>query len=220
MKKILGLILVVLTLASAGCMALRGQTEQPSPSGARTSKREDASVQQASNASTSASERIARTPLKLPLVKPKIIVSKSQRRLDLYEGERLVRTYKIGLGFNPTDDKTREGDGATPEGDFYIFTKNRRSAFHLSLGVSYPNAEDAERGLRDRLISRKQYLQILRAVESKRTPPQYTPLGGLIYIHGGGASRDWTWGCIALENEDMSELFDAVPVGTAIRIEH
>ena len=222
MKKILpGLIIVVLALALAGCATLRGQAEPPpTRSEARASEREDGGTLRAASASAFASEREARKPLKLPLVNPKIVVSKSGRRLDLYEGERLARTYRIGLGFNPVDDKTREGDGATPEGSFYIFTKNRQSAFHLSLGVSYPNAEDAARGLRDRLISKKQYLQILRAVAAKRTPPQYTSLGGLIYIHGGGASRDWTWGCIALENEDIQELFDAVPTGTPIRIEH
>ena len=112
----------------------------------------------------------------------------------------------------------REGDGATPEGDFYIFVKNNKSAYYLSLGVSYPNVEDAERGFRDGLITNAQYNAIVEANRKKAAPPQYTKLGGLIYIHGHGAKSDWTWGCVALENEDMKELYDAVSVGTPVTI--
>jgi len=157
-------------------------------------------------------------PLKLPLANPRIVVSKSQRRLELYSDGKLVRTYKVGLGLNPVPDKVRQGDRATPEGEFYVFTKNDKSAFYLSLGISYPNVEDAERGLRDKLISRAQHDAIVRAIKRKATPPQNTALGGDIYIHGNGASSDWTWGCVALENEDIKELFAAVPVGTSVTI--
>ena len=159
-----------------------------------------------------------RQPLKLPLTDPRIVVSKSQRRLELYSDGKLVRTYKVGLGLNPVPDKVRQGDRATPEGEFYVFTKNDKSAFYLSLGISYPNVEDAERGLRDKLISRAQHDAIVRAIKRKATPPQNTALGGDIYIHGNGASSDWTWGCVALENEDIKELFNAVVVGTPVTI--
>jgi len=164
-------------------------------------------------------EAIARKErLKLPLKDQRIVVMKRKRLLELYSGEAVVRTYKIGLGLNPVDDKERQGDRRTPEGDFYVFTRNNKSAFYLSLGLSYPNIEDAERGLRNKLISRAQHDAIVRAIKRKGTPPQNTALGGDIYIHGNGASSDWTWGCVALENEDIKELFDAVPVGTAVTI--
>lgn len=153
-----------------------------------------------------------------PIDKPRIVVYKKERKLELYSGEKLVRTYKVGLGFSPVADKQREGDGATPEGDFYVFVKNNKSAYYLSLGVSYPNVEDAERGLRDGLITRAQYNAIVDAHRRKVAPPQYTNLGGLIYIHGNGAGSDWTWGCVALENEHMKELFDSVSVGTPVTI--
>ena len=160
----------------------------------------------------------AKVPLKLPLKNPRIVVFKRERRLELYSGESMVRTYHVGLGLNPVPDKVRQGDRATPEGNFYVFTKNDKSAFYLSLGISYPNAEDAERGLRDGLISRGQRDAIVNAIKRKATPPQNTALGGDIYIHGNGASSDWTWGCVALENADIKELFDAVPVGTEVTI--
>lgn len=156
--------------------------------------------------------------LVLPIEKPRIVVYKKDRKLELYSDQTLLRTYRVGLGFSAVADKQREGDGATPEGDFYIFVKNNKSAYYLSLGVSYPNAEDAERGLRDGLITTAQRDAIVEAIRKKTAPPQYTKLGGLIYIHGHGAKSDWTWGCVALENEQMKELYDAVSVGTPVTI--
>ena len=156
--------------------------------------------------------------LKLPLKDPRIVIFKSKRQLELYSDGAVVRTYRVGLGLNPVDDKQKEGDRATPEGEFYIFTKNPKSAYHLSLGISYPNIEDAERGLREGLITRAQHDQIVNAIKKRVAPPQYTALGGLIYIHGNGAASDWTWGCIALENEDIKELYRSVERGTPVTI--
>ena len=159
-----------------------------------------------------------RQKLSAPLNQPKIVVKKAERKLYLYSGSKLVRTYRVGLGLSPVGDKVREGDRRTPEGDFYIFTKNDKSAFYLSLGISYPNAAHAERGLRDGLITRAQYESIMSALKQKKTPPQKTRLGGEIYIHGNGSSSDWTWGCVALEDRDIRELFDLVSVGTPVTI--
>ena len=160
----------------------------------------------------------ARDVLKLPLQNPYIIVLKSRRELELYSAGALIRTYRVGLGLNPVADKKQEGDRATPEGEFYIFTKNPKSAYHLSLGVSYPNTKDAERGLRDGLLSQVEHDAIVKAIKKKKMPPQRTQLGGEIYIHGHGAKSDWTWGCVALENEDIAELYRVVEVGTPVII--
>ena len=153
------------------------------------------------------------------LKSPRIVVKKAERKLFLYSDDKLVRTYRIGLGLSPNGDKIRQGDRRTPEGDFYIFTKNDKSAFYLSLGISYPNAVHAERGLREGLITKAEYDSIKSALKAKKTPPQNTRLGGDIYIHGNGAGSDWTWGCVALEDRDVLELFQAIPVGTPVRIE-
>lgn len=151
---------------------------------------------------------------------PRIVIRKADRTLDLFDGKKPIRSYAIVLGFDPAGDKGREGDGKTPEGEFYIFTKNPESKFYLSLGISYPSAEDAERGLRDGVISSTEHRAILDAVAAKRMPPQKTALGGEIYIHGGGLKGDWTEGCIAMKDEDIRELFDAVGVGAAVTIQH
>ena len=202
-------LLVILLLATASGLALASlqQTSLARRPTLGTEKLE-------SNAQPSPQ----RAALKLPLKNPLIVVTKSKRRLELYSDGAVVRTYKIGLGLNPIPDKIRRGDHATPEGEFYVFTKNDKSTFYLSLGISYPNIEDAERGVREKLISPTQHDAIVRANKRKATPPQNTRLGGDIYIHGNGSSSDWTWGCVALENDEMKELFDVVAVGTKVTI--
>jgi murein L,D-transpeptidase YafK len=158
----------------------------------------------------------------------RILIKKGERKLYLYREEngqeRLLKTYQIALGNNPTGAKYKQGDGATPEGDYYITHKNARSKFYLSLGVSYPNVTDADQGLKDGLITKSEHQAIASAIQAKSKPPQNTRLGGDIFIHGGGAGklfgivRDWTLGCVALENDEIKELFDLIPVKTSVRI--
>ena len=149
---------------------------------------------------------------------PLIVVKKSKRKLELYDDKRLVRSYKMVLGFEPAGDKEVEGDGRTPEGEFYVFTKNAESRFHLSLGISYPAPDDANRGIVNKLITSEEADAIAQATANGEMPPQKTALGGEIYIHGGGTDNDWTDGCVALKDEEITELFNAVPVGTKVRI--
>ena len=150
---------------------------------------------------------------------PHILVKKKARTLQIFDGQTLIKTYKISLGFKPEGDKEIEGDGKTPEGDFYVYFKNEQSAFYLSLGVSYPNIEDAARGLKENLITQAEYDEIVKTNTEKTMPPQKTKLGGDIFIHGGGCDADWTAGCLALTNEGMKEIFDVISVGTSVKIE-
>lgn len=154
----------------------------------------------------------------LSLKNPSLVVKKKERVLQVYDEGKLVKTYKIALGFAPRGDKEIEGDGKTPEGEFYVFTKNDQSRFYLSLGLSYPNAEAATRGLQEKLISQAEHDEILQAVAEKRMPPQKTALGGEIYIHGGGNLNDWTEGCVALPDEEIKQLFAAIPLGATVII--
>ena len=154
----------------------------------------------------------------LELDNPRIVIRKSKRKVHLFDGDEHVKQYKMVLGFSPSGDKEIEGDGRTPEGDFYVFAKNPKSKFHLSLGLSYPGREDAERGLKEGLISQEEHDEIFAAIAERRMPLQETKLGGEIYIHGGGTASDWTEGCVALGNAEMTELFDSVTVGTKVTI--
>jgi murein L,D-transpeptidase YafK len=154
----------------------------------------------------------------------RIVVRKQARILLVYEGERLHRSYPVILGRNWASDKAVEGDEATPLGEFYVCAKNPRSQYFLSMCISYPNSEDAERGLATNLISRDEHAGILAAMRQRITPPQRTRLGGEIYIHGedaaqrGPSPREGTRGCIALSNRAMQELYDWTPLGTAVLI--
>jgi murein L,D-transpeptidase YafK len=149
-----------------------------------------------------------------------LIIDKAARRLYLMSGDRIERSYSVAIGKNTEVDKEIEGDCATPAGDFYVCAKNPRSKFFLSLCLSYPNGEDAERGLAGGLISQEEHAQILEAIASRKMPPQHTQLGGEIYIHGQapqGATLT-TRGCIAVDNAAMREVYDAAELGTPVRI--
>lgn len=131
----------------------------------------------------------------------------------------MLKAYEIALGHQGLAAKRREGDHLTPEGDFYICTHGQQSAFHLFLGISYPGVADADRGLREGLITAAQHRAILEAQRRKLRPSWNTPLGGTVGLHGGGTGSEWTWGCIALSDEDIEELWIACPLGTPVRIE-
>ena len=168
---------------------------------------------------TAEEEALNQRPLKLPLAEPRLLVEKGARRLRLYAGGELVRVRRVALGFTPEGDKVKQGDGRTPEGEFYVCMKNGKSNFYLSLGLNYPNEEDAARGLRDGLITKATAASIVRANKAGRCPAWNTALGGEIFIHGGGTASDWTFGCVALENPEIKELFDNIPTGTPVRIQ-
>jgi len=159
----------------------------------------------------------------MKLANPRVVVRKSANMLTLYDGDALFKTYPCITGGNPGD-KTTEGDRRTPIGLFHIVYKNPQSKFHLSLGLDYPNAEDADRGLKAGLISQQQYNDILAALHSDLSLPEnqqklwYTPLGGEIFLHGHAEGRTGTAGCIALSNEDIEELYAILPLNTPVEI--
>jgi murein L,D-transpeptidase YafK len=150
--------------------------------------------------------------------KPSIVVEKKTKRLRVFAGDEEIRSYRCGLGFDRAHDKQREGDCRTPEGVFRVVSRNEHSRWHRSLRISYPNSEDAERGLRLNLITKQQADAIVEAEREGKPPPFETALGGDICIHGGGWRLNWTLGCVALDDADAEDLFDAVPVGTTVTI--
>lgn len=132
-----------------------------------------------------------------------LLVDKSDRLMIAYQDGQPIRAYRhIQFGDQPLGHKQFEGDERTPEGLYTIDWRNPQSSYHLSLRISYPNADD--RAYAERL---------------GRSP------GGDIFIHGqpnrlpfGRMPGDWTDGCIALSNEEIEELWQIVPDGTPIEI--
>jgi murein L,D-transpeptidase YafK len=145
-------------------------------------------------------------------------VHKKARELHVYQGREKTATHAIGLGFAPEGHKRREGDGKTPEGRYFVCVKNPQSQYYLSLGINYPNAEDGRKARERGQISESEAASIERAEQRGTCPPWNTDLGGEIFIHGRGSADDWTLGCVALDDPPMKALFDAVPIGTEVRI--
>lgn len=157
---------------------------------------------------TVATPTISHTPMvgvKGVLTADSIVVEKSKHMLTLYQAGFAVRTYGVALGKEPTGDKQRIGDNRTPEGLFRIDYKNSQSKFHMALHISYPDAAHLQRA------------------NALGVAP-----GGDIMIHGlppafksyGAAHRefDWTEGCIAVTDEEIEEIWRAVPQGAPIQI--
>ena len=147
-----------------------------------------------------------------------IKIYKSKRKLELCNGESVLEEFNVGLGFSPIGHKIREGDGRTPEGEYYICTKNEKSKFTLFLGLSYPNITDAEEGFKKGLINKEMLGKINKAINNKKRPDWWTELGGEIGIHGKGSTYDWTAGCISLEDEDIKKLWNFTELGTQVII--
>jgi len=158
-------------------------------------------------------------PLRLPLHDPRVVIRKKSRELSLYDGSKLLRRFPVVLGQNASGDKEKEGDRKTPEGSFYICSRNGTSKYHKFMGLSYPAPPDAARGLKSKVITRSEHDAILDAHRKKECPPWKTALGGEVGIHGGGIDRDWTLGCIALTNEAVDELWAALKMGDPVVIE-
>lgn len=145
-------------------------------------------------------------------------VYKIPRRVQLMYRGHTIRTYACGLGWDPRADKEKEGDGRTPLGAFYVCQRLAKGRYGASLGISYPNIEDARRGLESHLISAGEFLKIRTRITRRQKPPWTTQLGGAICLHGKGAGRDWTAGCMALNDADINELFALTPMGTRVII--
>ncbi len=138
-------------------------------------------------------------------VAEKIVVEKAERKLHLIIDGEPFRTFDIALGIRPEGDKEHEGDFKTPEGAYWLDTRNPHSEFFLSIHVSYPNVDDA------------------RQARSKGLQP-----GGAIMIHGQPneptrseayyRTQDWTNGCIAVSNSDMIDIWLMTPDNTPIEI--
>lgn len=135
----------------------------------------------------------------------KLVVWKSERRMVAYDAAgRALQTFHIALGPTPKGHKSEEGDGRTPEGLYRISGRNKTSAYHLSLRISYPNAADRAQA------------------KARGVSP-----GGDIFIHGQPNGTlpgklkipyDWTAGCIAVSNAEIEALWAMVANGTPVDI--
>jgi murein L,D-transpeptidase YafK len=148
------------------------------------------------------------SPYSHPAIREKvdsIVIIKHARQMEVYSRQKLLTTYRICLGNDPTGPKHFKNDGKTPEGIYHIDGKNPNSHYHKCLGISYPSVAD--------ILYAKKYGK---------------PTGGDIKIHGlpndfddegqDDVKDDWTLGCIALTDKEIDELYSHVSVGTLVNI--
>lgn len=160
----------------------------------------------------------------------RIVIHKSRRRMDVFADEALLKSYLVELGPSPSGDKRKQGDMKTPEGDLFVCSRNRASQFTRFLNLAYPTPASARAAVADGRVGAAVERQVQAAFRQRdRCPPQGTRLGGAVGIHGGAiwekraegyALVDWTWGCVAVRDADILELFNGyAEVGTPVRIE-
>ena len=140
-----------------------------------------------------------------PEMAERVLIKKSERKLYLYKGDRILRSMDIALGQEPSGDKQYEGDLRTPEGDYMLTKRNPASDYFLSIQISYPNRQDEA------------------AARKRGRDP-----GGQIMIHGQPNEpkysddyyrrTDWTEGCVALSNSDMVDIWLMTRPNTPISI--
>lgn len=147
-----------------------------------------------------------------------IYIQKGLRLLELSLSNGCIYYFPIALGKNPKGAKQQVGDNKTPEGEYFVCTRNEQSKYHLFLGLSYPNSDDATKALREGRISQAVWQDISVKTASGQRPPWDTQLGGAIGIHGGGLVPNWTAGCIALTDMAMDFLWPHVSCGTKVQI--
>ena len=152
-----------------------------------------------------------------------IHIYKLRRLILIVQSGRLLQSFPVGLGPSPVGTKRRQGDGKTPEGHYYVCTRNARSKYTLFLGISYPSPADAAPAFFEGTITKSQLQQIKKAHEEQTRPPWDTPLGGEIGIHGGaeikdGVPVDNTAGCIAVSDDDIQKIWTLADLGSDVII--
>jgi murein L,D-transpeptidase YafK len=155
-----------------------------------------------------------------------LLVDTVNLRLMVMQGTQVVHTYgDISIGRDGVSREKTRGDQRTPVGRFRIAWIREESGFHRFLGLDYPDRERAWRARENMQLEEGDWHAIRRAHESGKIPPQGTPLGGQIGIHGIGEGDpeihgrfNWTNGCVALTNEQLDELMQWVHIGTRVDI--
>jgi murein L,D-transpeptidase YafK len=147
--------------------------------------------------------------------------------LQVYRGREVIEHIKaIAIGRAGASHERRLGDQRTPLGEFRVREIKNPSRWHLFFHIDYPNEERAELGLHRGEIDHATYVAIVTALKRKEMPPQNTPLGGFLGIHGIGRGDirihrafHWTQGCVAVTNEEMNALAHWIREDTRIVID-
>lgn len=134
-----------------------------------------------------------------------VVIYKSQNIMQLLAGSEVVRSYQVAIGRNPLGHKQKADDCRTPEGAYIIDRHNKDSRFHKSLHISYPNKSDLA-------AAKKNGKYPGSNIMIHGLPKGFEDLGDVHF------KRNWTKGCVAVNNQEMDEIWKLVPDGTPIFI--
>jgi murein L,D-transpeptidase YafK len=134
-----------------------------------------------------------------------VIVNKKERTLNLMRQGQILKTFKVALGGQPLGPKLQQGDHKTPEGTYSLDRRNANSKFYRSIHVSYPNAADRAQAA-------------ARGVDPGGDIMVHGLPNGFGWLKSTHRVMDWTDGCIAVTDEEMDEIWQAVDDGTPIEI--
>jgi hypothetical protein len=156
----------------------------------------------------------------------RVLIDTERSELSVFQGDQVVLAIPdISIGRFGAAQYKRLGDSRTPIGRFRVAWIEPDSRFHLFVGLDYPTPLHAREALAQGVINAEQLWAIEQAFASGGTPPQDTPLGGYIGIHGIGdgdpeihARYNWTRGCVALTNDQIDLLSAWIDIGTPVEI--
>ena len=159
-------------------------------------------------------------------VQPRLLVDTEALTLTVMQGDQPQLTlHNLAIGRYGTSAEKHRGDNKTPLGQFRITRIESSTAFYRFIGLSYPDAERATREHIQGGLSEQALQAILSAHRERTPPPQHTPLGGDIGIHGLGKAdpqlhetMNWTRGCVALTDRQIDSLLPWLEVGMAVEI--
>jgi murein L,D-transpeptidase YafK len=153
-------------------------------------------------------------------------VDSAKREMRVLRGDKVLAVFNpVSVGRWGMTEEKRRGDGKTPLGDFRIAWVKSTGHFGPFIGFDYPSLARAKKGLAAGEIGQAEFDAIREAHAEGRVPPQNTNLGGFIGIHGLGRADpeihhdlNWTQGCIAVTNAQMSQIMGLVGKGALVRI--
>lgn len=146
--------------------------------------------------------------------------------LEVKRGDKTLEVMEnISIGRNGAGTKKKVGDDVTPIGTYKIKWINNKSRFYKFYGFNYPSVDNAKVAFDEGRLDDYSYKAVVSAHKRNRVPPQYTPIGGQIGIHGLGAGDkkvhklyNWTHGCIALTNKQIDKLGRWMGKETVVKI--
>ncbi|MDX1464755.1 MAG: L,D-transpeptidase [Halomonas sp.] len=155
-----------------------------------------------------------------------VLVEDAEASLVVYEGSRVVERFpSVSLGRGGAKPQRRRGDRATPLGEFRVNRFNRRSKFHIFIGLDYPTPTHARMALNAGVYTQQDYDDYFTYYRRHGAPPQDTILGGFIGIHGLGEGDPdihrrfhWTDGCVAVTDPQVERLSSLIDIGTRVVI--